>query len=595
LEYNWIYKRPHPLLLKDFESHKISNILAKIISNRGLSYEDYNRIENSFWDMVFNYCDNIVNMNAAAKKILKALADNEYKIFIFSDYDTDGTTSAAIAQKVWTEFQTYLKKGNPIEVYIPNRHNGYGLNMNWCEELVMRKKKDPDHKYMVVTFDNGVTKVKEIKYLRNNNIETIVTDHHEPDKEIPEGIVVDPKKDSEKIGEELCGAGISWLLCVQLYRVFFENKNNDMDFKKALSFPLQYGLGYAAIGTVADMMPMTVFNIALVYHGLKFLNESKNRPRIPIDALKDCFNIQEITGKDIGFSIGAAINACGQIEKIETAYNFLIESDASQMIKRAEAVYEEYNNIKTLTKKVKSLIQKDIDDGYYDNKKFCLILIKENIPHGILGKLANHVTTCTGKPAAAILVQENKNELKGSGRCQNSSINLLELLQPFIKKGLLKTANGHKSACGIVIYADKVEELQRALDAKIEALEECGEVTLKPVNDLVIDSSIDVTDINMSLFNEINKLPYSMNFNAPVLCLNGEVIEVGHSKNNVNNVKYIIKSQFNDKFIEVWTWNYKPDIFNKNIHKKISIAGNLVRDFRNPKNLTLDVIDIKVS
>lgn len=615
MNYKWVKRKNNSFLLDLYEEMGYPRLLANIMINRNLSISDYETITTeNMWEKVLEYCDNIVGLNAAANKIIRAILDSKNgmvndrcKIYIFSDYDTDGITSLGII----TEFLYkmidifYYGKGNKdmIQFYVPNRSEGYGLNMEFCDKVITEKEKNPDLNYLVITFDNGITKVDEVRHLKKNGIDVIITDHHEPENEYPSCIVVDPKKDDERFGEELCGAGIAWILCFQIYKILserFNNKNNDFmpklqSMKESLGSSLRKCLGYAAIGTVGDIMPMTLFNILLTYNGLQYLNDKNRKDKNPIDYLADILDVKEITGKDIGFTISAAINACGQMGKIEAAVDLIIKAKTKQeMETAAKEVKKIYDQNKKITKQAKDSLDEVIRNNGFDNNLFC-IYKTDNIPHGIAGKLANHLTNSTGKPSIVFVGDNELEDIKGSGRCQNTTIDMLNLLKQCQKENLIKFANGHKMACGVCAYPEKIKETQIFLDDKIQKMIDFGTATLSPETIIFIDDDINVGDINFVNYSIINSLPYSNDFPAPIFCLEGIIQSVSVSKSNKNNVCYTIKDINSDDTISIWVWNKKPNEYNKDIHKKISLVGTITRNFQTPNKLTLDVIDLKFS
>lgn len=592
MDYDWKFKRTNPLVAQEYESHGIPQILGQIMFNRGISYRDYQTIINDFWELVNTYCDNIPGIHAVAKRINRALLEPNTKIFVFSDYDTDGITSAGIFYEFCKTLSQELPQYyNKIDIYIPERLEGYGLNDKYCINLVERKKRETDFNYLVITFDNGITKNDQVAYLSENGIEVIITDHHEPDGEIPLGIVVDPKKDDKRLGEELCGAGIAWLIVYQLYKTIINNnQGKKIDFTN-LGRSLQRCLGYATVGTVGDMMPMTLFNLSLLYNGLAYLNNIDLDNKSVIHTLSECFGLKEITTKDIGFSLSAAINACGQMGEANTAFKLFIAQNNSEQLTCAQDICSLLNKSRDETKQAKKIIEADLQKSIFKNDLFC-IYIMENIPHGIAGKLANYIAENTGKPSL-VLVDMGDEEIKGSGRCQNETIDMLAVLKVLEKQDIIKSANGHQAACGVSFYKNKIDQARQELNKILLLKIENNEIMVSPHRDLYIDAIISVKDINIQNYNIINSLPYSMNFYSPNLCIKGYIVKARSSSSNVNNICYTIKDLTNNNKIDIWVWNKKAQEYFDTKPNKISLVGNLVRNFMNPKQITLDVVDIK--
>lgn len=607
MNYVWKYKNPNPLMLNEYLAHNINKTLAAILVNRGFQYKDFVMATENFWELVDYYAQNIPGMNAAAKKLYRYLALNESQIYVFSDYDTDGITAGAIFHEFISSLSNNSNLHSYTEINIPERKDGYGLNMQWCSKIVEKKKEAPNINFLVVTFDNGISCLDEINYLHNNGIDTIITDHHEISGTIPNGIVVDPKKDDDRLGEELCGAEIAWILMYQLYKIhdqtskkYVEKEEEKETIQKSLNniaTSLQTCLGYATVGTVGDMMPITLFNFALLYKGLSYLNILSNKDSSgPLSMLLDCFKFKDITCKDIGFNIAAAINACGQMGEANTAFEMFADEYANISPEFSQRVCKLLNESRSVTKSAKQKIRIELDNGIFDNTLFCIYVIKDIQP-GIVGKLANYITEETGKPAVVLVDNDDEdNVLIGSGRCKNSSLNLLELLRPLVSKKLIKSAAGHNVACGVKFYKQTIKEVQNELNEAILRLIDKNIATITPYEDIFIDDYISVKDISERTYRLIKEIPFSMNFYAPIFCLKGIIVKAHASQSNVNNICYTIADCTDfSKTIDIWVWNKKAQEYREKNPKNIEIIGNLVRNFQNPNRFTLDVIDLKFS
>lgn len=593
--YIWKFSNPNPLLVKRYKDAGISDTMSRVLINRDISIEEFDTIEQNFNDLLIEYSNKIVNLKEAAKFVLDHLDKKNLEIHIFSDYDTDGITSAAIAEDF---FRVIFREAgidpNNIFITVPERKDGYGMNIDWCHYVARRKKED--NTILVITFDNGITKVLETDVLLKANCSVLITDHHEPEENLPNCLIVDPKKDKDRFGEELCGAELAFMLCYMMSKIALEKEyirvsdNADIAFKYSLDRCLQL----AAVGTIADMMPMTLFNITLTKYGIEMINENED-PHASLVALKDCFGLNEITSKDIGFNIAAAVNACGQMNSANLGYELLsiYDHEESEIREKAEEIYKIYSKNKDITKKMKIVIQKEIDSGRFDNSKICICPIK-NVPYGIAGKLATYLASSTRKPSV-VLIDEDQEELRGSARVADSEMDLLGILKPFVGKGKIKFANGHKAACGVVFYQEGLETIQDEISEYISSLEEEGKIMPPKKKILLIDKKIKITDICKKTYEDIISIPYSMNFNSPNLLVEGELLKVARSKSNPNNVCYTLCDPETNKSVSIWAWNLYPKWYDENIHTKIRIVGNLNRNFMNPNTFTLDVIDFKLS
>ena len=575
--YNWQFNTPNPLKVAEYTAHGISEFMANVLINRNISVNQYKAITKNFNELRDRYTDNIVDLDKAVTKFHELEQDPEFKVFVYCDYDTDGITSAAIANM-------FLSPLYDTEIYVPERGEGYGMSMEWCEK-VAKKKKETD-RFLVLTFDNGVTKNKEVAYLKENGIEVIITDHHEPDGELPDCIVVDPKKDKLRFGEELCGAEIAYFFFYKYLKTY----DNLLD--TAVKEVLDKALGLAAVGAIGDMVPMTDFNLSLVKYGLEYLNKDEYEP---IKVLKDAFELPELSSKDIGFNISACINACGQMGKAKLAYSLFKEENKEELEEIGREIYKKYENNKNITRNMKAKIDVELSKGLFKNDKICLYITK-GVPSGIVGKLAQHIANSTNKPAIVFL-DKGEDKIKGSGRNGSSGINLLKLLTPLKKKSLISFANGHSAACGCGFYKSTMDTVLEELNSRIIEMEENGEIERKEKQDILIDQIISFDDINKTTYYDSLSVPYSMNFKAPVLMIEGEILEATPSKNNPKNICYKLMDMRSEseepKIIKIWAWDIHPEDYNSAIHSSMKIIGNINRDFRNTKMFTLDILDLK--
>ena len=589
MKYQWIYKSANPLLLAEYRAHGFSDILSRVLINRNVGVNDYDIIKNGTEVKMAEYIDGIHNLKIASLLLLNELRRRrDTKVFAFCDYDADGITSAAIAKTMLEEIYGILQMPlENIQVYVPERSEGYGMNIDWCEEII--SKKEENDNCVVLTFDNGISKVKEVSFLQRCGVKVIITDHHEPEMTIPSCMVVDPKAYAGRFGEELCGAEIAFLFFKSIINLICDEGDCPAAVISQALDKLNDMLCLAAIGCIADMMNMnSLFNLSLTSLGLEKINQGRYQP---VAELKTLFNLKEVTSKDIGFSIAAAINACGQMGRANLAFSLFTETDEFKVTEIAEEIYRMYNRNKNLTKKYKDELQSEIDDGMFKENKVCVHIVKD-VPHGIAGKLAQSISNLTGKPAI-VLVDDGEDALKGSGRAGDSAIDLISVLQPFVKKKHFKYANGHKAACGVAVDREYLEYIQGELDEYVGKLEAEGKIMLPEAKPLIIDKVVTINDLNERTYKELNNLPYSMNFSHPNLMIDGEIIGMKRSKSNPNNVCYTLRDVNTGRAMDIWAWNLYPQMYNPELHKELKVVGNLNRNFMSPNNFTLDIIDMK--
>ena len=265
----------------------------------------------------------IMGMEEAADILLQAIYENK-PITIVGDYDADGITSTAI---LWHVLR-YL--GVTARTRLPKRYSeGYGLSMRVVEEIKSG---------VVITVDNGISALEQIKAAKEKGLTVIVLDHHLPGSELPEAdIVVDPHIAPDQSGfSDYCGAGLACKMAQLLI--------DDDEFLKKMK-------ALAAIGTVADVMPLVKDNRIIVKEGLNCINQH-NLP-VGLLALINAVGIRRVDEQTIGFTIGPLLNAPGRLhdDGAMQSLEILITEDYAEAESKAFSLIETNNLRKDLLKK----------------------------------------------------------------------------------------------------------------------------------------------------------------------------------------------------------------------------------------------------
>lgn len=256
------------------------------------------------------------DMYAAVKRIQKALDEFE-RIAVYGDYDADGVTSTAL-------LYSYLEmQGADVVYYVPNRHTeGYGLSYEAIDKLSMMGVK------LIITVDNGISAVAEAKYIRELEMELIVTDHHLPSEALPQAVaVVDPHRtDCNLKFKDYAGVGVAYKLICAL-----EGEENGITD----SF-----VDLVTVGTVADVMPLIKENRELVRRGVNMLADSD---RIGIQALIEAAGLgsRKMTSTSVAFGICPRINAAGRMGSADRAIRLLLSDDYDEAMMLAQEINDE--------------------------------------------------------------------------------------------------------------------------------------------------------------------------------------------------------------------------------------------------------------
>lgn len=477
--------------IRHFINMGINPFLAQLLLNRGIRTEQ--EAEKYLKGSVNDLYDPalIRNIEVVTEIVSKAI-DSGKKIYVFGDYDADGITASAIM------CSTLKDLGADVAIRLPDRlTEGYGMSAVAVEEL---RSKGCE---VIITVDNGIRSHHEIALAKKYGMEVIVLDHHVPPESLPEAdTIVDLHIPGETYPfKELAGCGLAFKVACHLYREF---GFGDEGLKH---------LDLAAIGTIADVVPLVDENRIIVKEGLNLINSSMY-DRIGVIELMNCFGVElgTLSSTDIGFKIAPALNAPGRLLSggAELAVKLLLCEDNDEAVDYAYQLFAINEERKSITTEYLAKAEDYIAANHLENDKVMVVFIKD-IPEGIVGLISGKITEKYNRPS--LVFCETKEYYKGSAR-SIEAFNLYEALYNtcddlFVKYG------GHAQAAGMSLekdqeilselrkrlneYADKVlpgealipiievddvlneDDINFEFIKMLQALEPCGEANPKPI------------------------------------------------------------------------------------------------------------------
>lgn len=471
------------------------------------------------------------NMDIVLKKIKMAIR-NEDKILIYGDYDVDGITATSIMYRFLKE------KGADVHYMVPNRfQTGYGLSPENIESIIN------DGYKLLITVDNGITAVDEVKELQKNNIQVIITDHHEPKEELPDTeYIIHSYIFNDYPFPHLCGAGVAFKIC--------EAWDRDLSWKY---------VDLAMLGTIADMMPLLDENKAIVNEGLKLINNSNVRG---LRALLNTVNIKVTNIKDISYNIAPKLNSLGRIGDATIAID-LLTTDNDEVINDCIAKILDADKLrKELTIQNTELAYKMIQEDDLVN-----IIYSSNFYEGVLGIIAQKIMKKTGK-ITGIFNVDSENNARGSFRTVGE-YNILSMLDE--NKDLLDKFGGHEKACGVNMRASKIKELKERLSNMVKA-------------DLPISKEVEVslilnhTLVNSDFFLELQK--YELE-DTVFEIENIEVVETTLLASKHTRIRGRLST---NKYISIVVFNDPALNYNLSYGDRINIIGTLNLNTQNGYN-----------
>ncbi len=432
MRYRWrVEKKYRDEEVKEFSERLNMPIpLTEVMLNRGVKDIDQARayLKPQWSDLRDPFL--LPGVEEAAERISSALREKK-KIMIFGDYDVDGLTATALLSYVLRDL------GGNVTTYIPNRLvEGYGLSL---EGIRLAKEKGVD---LLITVDCGITAFHEVMVAKDLGIEVIITDHHYPQDVFPPAFaVIDPKAGEEPYpGGELAGVGVAFKLAQGLYKRLGETDNS-----------LEEHLDLVALGTVTDMVPLTLENRILAKQGLKRLAHT-GKPGLKSLIQGAGLSVRtKLTAWDVGFVLGPRINAAGRLGDAQRALNLLTLQDEEEAKEVAQLLEEENNQRRKIEEETLGEARELVNKEYDLSQTKGLVLASARWHPGVLGIVASKLVEEFGRPT--VLLAWDGDKWKGSAR----SIPHFHLFQALKRCGdLLLSFGGHRYAGGLSLEERKL-------------------------------------------------------------------------------------------------------------------------------------------
>lgn len=430
-------------------------------------------------------------------------------IVIYGDYDCDGMTGTAIL------YNGLKLLGGNVSYHVPNRlEDGYGLNTETIRKLAERGKK------LIISVDCGITSVACAELCKELGVELVITDHHTLDTELPDAdAIVHPRLPgtSYPFGG-LCGAGVAFKLAWSLCQKICGSKKVSEPLRKYL----MQSLSLAAIGTVADVVPLIDENRILVAHGLRMLAAE------PLPGLTELMRITKLdqnstlNTESIAFSLAPRLNASGRLGQAQLGVELLTTTSPERAVALAEYIDELNKNRDSLQRSVTLAAQKQAKEQFDAKNDPALVLAGVGWHQGVIGVVAGRLSDKYGKPVIVLsLDTAGKTEAVGSGRVGGTCIDLHEALSRCSDR--LIRFGGHKAAAGLTIDERQIEAFR---DDFCEAVAEQRSEDER-VPEIVIDAEAPFGQLNLKTVKQIETLePFGEGNPRPtLLCQNVTLAE----------------------------------------------------------------------
>lgn len=432
------------------------------------------------------------DMALAVAEIRRAMAAGE-KIVVFGDYDVDGVTATCVL----VDF--LRRQGADCAYYIPDRvSEGYGLSCAALQSLYDGGAR------LVITVDSGITALPEIAYAAQIGLRVVVTDHHECRSELPAAVaVVDPRReDCAYPFDELAGVGVAFKLICALAG-------------DQASLLEQYG-DLVAMGTVADVMPVTGENRIMITAGLQRM-EQPQRPGLEMLLREAGQNARKLTSSTVSFVLAPRINAAGRLGQASRAAELFLTRDPIQAQELASWLCQQNKIRQTAESNILEQALQQLLREYNPLEDKVIVLAGENWHHGVIGIVSSRICDRYGCPV--ILIALDGQTGKGSGRSLHG-FNLFQALETC--EDLLEKYGGHELAAGLTIPRDNIPEFKARIRAHADAHIHPGDMI--PV--LEIDGCITPDMATEEAVEGLAALePFGMRNPQPVFCMENMLVD----------------------------------------------------------------------
>lgn len=432
----------------------------------------------------------MAGMKEAVERLGQAVERHE-KILIYGDYDVDGTMAVVV-------LLTALRSlGAEVETYVPHRlTDGYGMRVPVIEKAAA------DGVRVVLSVDTGIREHEVIARAHELGVDAIVTDHHQPDSQLPAALaVLNPKRaDCAYPEKNLAGVGVAFKLTQALWA-----RLRPVLSEKTLASYLKI----VAIGTIADVVPLLGENRIIARYGLAGLAEPSHA------GLQALLEVAGMNGKapsagDVAFRLAPRINAAGRMENARNVIELFTTADPA----RSRRIAERLNNLNQQRQRTEEQIFKEVMEIFEREPeraaRYSLVFSGEGWHRGVIGIVAQRVAERYHRPTLVIGVEQGVGQ--GSGR----SIPRFNLLKALSRSSdLFERFGGHSQAAGFTLPAERIGELGRRLETFARAV--LTPEDLEPV--LRVDAEVSLEAIDNAFYEGLKALePFGLGNPAPVFC-----------------------------------------------------------------------------
>ena len=544
-----------------FYRNGLNPLVSVLLSSRGISSIDDARVliegdPSAVYDPFL-----LADMDRAVARINSALENGE-RFAIYGDYDVDGMTSCAL-------LATYLRsKGADYEIYIPDRlDEGYGLNRSAIQALKSRGAG------LIITVDCGITAIAEAAYAKSIGLSLVITDHHECRDTLPEAdAVVDPKRPGCRYpNKALAGVGVAFKLVCAL--------EGDLGSEEIFR---RYG-DLVAIGTIADVMPVTGENRELIRRGMKALSDTR-RPGLSRLMRESFIDPAKLSTVSVGYSLAPRLNAAGRMSRAGLSVELLLtdsDSEAERLTAELSRLNAERRQLEIeIYEEAEAMMKGELPDGP-------IVFARRGWYQGVTGIVAAKMAERHLLPAIMISIGDDG---VGRGSCRSfGSFGIHGALKAC--EDILSAYGGHEMAAGVTIAERDIDEFRRRV--KEYYRENMG---LLPQPGLRLDFEVEKPELlttgNIGAMGSLE--PFGSANPPPALCITGAALRSAAGVGSGKHTRFTIEKS--GKNLECIWFGTPPESMGVSEGALVDVAFEpQINEFRGRSTVQLQILDIRNS
>lgn len=558
----WIDAPSDSELVSRFASqNQISRISATLLAHRG--FTDPAEVEAFLEPRLKNLSDpyQINGLKPAVERLAQALKDQE-RILVFGDYDVDGITSTTMLVDVLRQFGA-----NP-EFIVPRRlEEGYGLSINAIERALTDGNPD-----LFIAVDCGTNSREEIRFLREKGIDVMVVDHHQSKEALPEDcLLINPHvlDHEEAPWKNLCAVGLVFKLMHGLIKWL-----RSQDHPVAGEIDIRRYLDLVAMGTIADLVPLTAENRILAYQGMSRLQKTENEGLQALFLSAGLSSDRPLQPVDISFRISPRINASGRLADAALPISLLLGKNFQECLEKAQQLDDMNRERQEIERRIVEEAEAKIEELSEDFAG--LVLFDENWHPGVVGVVANRISRKYNRPC--IILGAEGELAKGSGRTVRG-MNLVEILTQGDQ--YLESWGGHPMAVGVSLKQSRVREFQKFFNQAVSQT-----LGHEPVEaELIISCEIGIDDLGEPLLHELSRFhPFGQGNPEPVFVLRNLTLNRAPERFGQDHIRFQIDLPNGNWIAGVgWKMFDNPPPANETIDIAFRYRWNYFNDRRYPQ------------